>query len=223
MNQESRKNIKRYTLYAIRNTVLAFSFVLLAVSTLLTLHVSPLTVVAQTESELQTEDKPAVVEDVPGLRAEFVQGTQSPWSKEIKFEMKLKSGIDSDRVKITWTLTGPSNFPDTSLTSRSAVIEAGKDYSIPIVVKPVNAGVNELIGKVEAYKADGIYVVTVRKNFATNSAGEVLPLTNEYKSAKTMRLVIIIVGGAVGSIFGIFALFFGFKKFVKWLNKEDVR
>lgn len=197
---------------------LAISFLLFAINLLI-----PSTVFAQTESELQTEDKPAVVEDVPGLRAEFVQGTQSPWSKEIKFEMKLKSGIDSDRVKITWTLTGPSNFPDTSLTSRSAVIEAGKDYSIPIVVKPVNAGVNELIGKVEAYKADGIYVVTVRKNFATNSAGEVLPLTNEYKSAKTMRLVIIIVGGVVGGIFGIFALFFGFKKFVKWLNKEDVR
>ncbi len=182
-------------------------------------------VFAQTDASTDPfqSDQAPVIQDVEGLRADFNQETQDPESKQVTFEMILKSGIDADRVKITWTLQGSSKFVNDTDATKDITIQSGKTYSIPITILPTGYGVTELRGQAEAFKADGSYLVLVRKNFASNASQEVLPLTAEYNQAKTLSIVKTVV--IVAIIFVILAIgaFLGFKKFAKWLNRNDVR
>jgi len=183
--------------------------------------INPLNTNAQTitESELSAEQEVAVVEDVEGLRAEFKEYTQDPDTKIVKYEMILKSNINSDRVKITWTLRGSSSFVDKTQAIRNVVVKSGETYAIQIQLLPSGRGVTELVGKAESYKVDGNYIATVRKNFATSSSSEVLPLTSEYTTSKNIldlrnlfltAIVIILLGAAA---------FFGYKKFRVWMSQ----
>lgn len=178
---------------------------------------------AQSEQVLSENDMPAVIEDVPGLRAEFVQKSQNPGSKEAEFEMILTSTLDADRAKITWTIDGVSNFVDSKKAEQNFTIKNGGKYTLPIKIKPVGKGVTELFGKVEAFKADTTYIVTVRKNFATNASGEILPLTDEYNQAKNMNMVILIFQVVLGFVVVVGGIFLGFRYLMKYLKRDDVK
>jgi hypothetical protein len=176
---------------------------------------------SQASTDLFNQDQAAEIKDVEGLRAEFKQYTQSPDSKEVKFEMILKSTIDSDRVKITWSLSGASLFAPGQLETRNIKVAAGQSYSIPITIIPAGYGITELFGKAEAFKPDSTYLVTVRKNFASNQSSEILPLTDDYNNSKTLSLVrtiLIVIVILAGVLLGGF---FGVKRFSKWLNKNE--
>src|SRR5260221_14128550 len=60
------------------------------------------------QTDLKNQDQAAQISDVEGLRAEFKQDVEDPSTKIVKFTMVLKSNIDSDRVRITWTTLGPN-------------------------------------------------------------------------------------------------------------------
>jgi hypothetical protein len=78
-----------------------------------------------------------------------------------------------------------------------------------------------LFGKAEAFKPDSTYLVTVRKNFASNQSSEILPLTDDYNNSKTLSLVrtiLIVIVILAGVLLGGF---FGVKRFSKWLNKNE--
>ncbi len=190
---------------------------------LLTILLSLLTIypVSAQDTDMQTKDQPAVIQDVEGLRTEFKQNLQDPATKIVKFEMIIKSGIDSDRIRITWTAEGSNTFVDESQTIRTGVVKKGGTYTIPIELKISGNGVHELFGKVEAFKADVSYIATVRKNFASNNEGEILPLTNEYNNAKTFNFIKTILLATIVFFATVFLLFVGFKRFVKWLNRDD--
>ncbi len=189
---------------------------------LLTLMV-PLSVAAQDTQELFNNDKAAVIEDVEGFRASFKQYTQDPTSKVVKFEMVLTANIDSDRVKITWSTSGPNFFTDKNQTVRNISVEKGKTYNIPIELTITGYGVNELFGKAEAFRTDRIYVATVRKNFGSDQDSQVLPVTDEYKSAQTAYIIKTAVLAIIVFIIVIIGIFFGVKVFIKWLNKDDIK
>lgn len=178
--------------------------------------------------DINQADQQVQISDVEGLRTEFKQYTQSPSTKTIKFEMILKSNIDSDRVRIVWTTSGPNFIPEqegyvVNLTSarKDIVIEKGKSYVIPIEITVLNTGVNEIFGRAEAFTAESAYIATVRKNYGSNPDGEVLPLTDEYNRAKTLNTILNIV---VIILIIVVILAIGFillKKFLSWLDKED--
>lgn len=174
-------------------------------------------------SDLFNQNESPVIQDVEGLRAEFKQYTQDPATKIVKFEMILTSDIDTDRLKVTWTTSGPNVFADTTQATVVATIEKGKTYTIPIELKVLGYGVNELFGKAEAVKPDSTYIATIRKDFASNESGEVLPLTEDYNQQKTLNtiknIVLVVVIVAVILIGG----FFGLKRFIKWLDKDEER
>lgn len=181
---------------------------------------SPLIILAQTQEEsLQAENEQATIEDVEGLRAEFKEYTQDPESKKVKYEMILNSQIDSDRVKITWSLRGSSTFVDKAQATKNITVQKGKSYSISIEVLPSDKGVTELVGKAEAFTINGNFVATVRKNFATNSDLEVLPLTDAYKQSKSISTVKNVLITSVFMVAIAAGLYFGFKKFRVWLER----
>ena len=187
----------------------------------LVISLTPTALFAQTtdESSLQTENEVAVVEDVEGLRAEFKEYTQNPESKVVKYEMVINSNIDSDRIKVTWSLRGFSTFVDKTQAVKNISVQKGKSYSLAIELLPSGKGVTELVGKAEAFTVDGSFVATVRKNFATNSDQEVLPLTDSYKSAKNISTIKNLVITSLILVAIIALAFFGYKRFRVWLER----
>jgi len=193
--------------------------ILITIFSLLLISNASLILHAQTESDLQTENEQATIEDVEGLRAEFKEYTQDPDSKIVKYEMILNSNIDSDRVKITWTLRGVSSFVDKTQASKNITVQKGKTYAISIEVLPSGKGVTELVGKSEAFTVNGSFIATVRKNFATNADQEVLPFTEAYTTAKRISTIKSLVITSLLLIAAAAAAFFGYKKFKVWLSK----
>jgi|SRR5690606_3338268 len=190
---------------------------------LFTISALALPVSAQSETDLNQDQAPEI-KDVPGLRAEFKQYTQDPESKEIKFEMILKSNLDSDRVRVTWTLTTLSGrgavFKTPTEATRNIEIEKGQTYTIPITVVPTGQGAIELLGTVESFKADATFTVTVKKIFGTNASLEVLPITQEYIQARTMVIIRnIVIFAALFVAITVFGLK-GLKRFSRWLNEK---
>jgi uncharacterized protein YneF (UPF0154 family) len=202
-----------------KNTTTILATLLFLLVTALPFHA-----IAQEESQEEvTEEIPAQVVNAKGLRATFSHETQDPSSKEIKFIMTLESDIDSDRVKVTWDVAGNSALVDRSKEEDDIVIESGAIYTIPVTIRPVGQGVTELFGKVEAFEPDGTQIVTVRKNFATNAAGEMLPISDEYSQAKVLNTVFNIAKIIVIFVLAVVFGFIGFKFFVKWLKKDEVQ
>jgi len=172
------------------------------------------------EDKLFEEDRPAEITDVQALRAEFKQYTQDPSSKIAKFEMILKSNIDSDRIRVTWTIKGVSNAVNEAQLNLTLGVKKGGVYTLPVEVVPITTGVTEIYGKAQAFGADANVVATVRKNFASNSNGEILPLTEDFNSKKNMNLIInilkIVFVVLLLSMIGLFAL----KKAKVWYKKD---
>jgi hypothetical protein len=170
--------------------------------------------------DLTTTDKPVEIKDFEGLRAEFKQYSQDPETKIVKFEMTLNSKINSDRVRIEWTAVGISEFVDEREARRDLKIEAGKSYVIPVSVRILGDGIHEVFGKAESVQVDSSFLVTVRKNFASNASAEVLPITNEYSTAKTLSQIKNAVFIIIGVAAVIAAVFFIFKRFVLFSKAE---
>jgi len=178
--------------------------------------------------DLTTQSKQVEIQDVDGLRAEFKEYTQSPSTRKVKYEMILKSNIDSDRVRITWTTDGANIFEqqsgyivEGSTAKTDIAIREGQTYSIPIEVTVTGEDINELFGKAEAFLAASTYVATVRKNYASNKEGEVLPLTSEYTQSKTQNTILNIVVIVVVVLVILIGLFFALRMFLKWLDRDE--
>ncbi|MEP7104036.1 MAG: hypothetical protein ABI721_04990 [Candidatus Dojkabacteria bacterium] len=165
-------------------------------------------------------DIPAEIKDFEGLRAEFKQQIQDPESKNVTFTMVLKSNINSDRVKIEWSVTGASKIVNQSEQRKNLDIKEGQTYNISITVTPTGEGVSEVYGTAQSVNVDSSFLVTVRKNFGSNNDLEVLPISTEYQSAKTFVAIknIVIVVVLIG--IGVALAFLGFRRLVKYLKSE---
>lgn len=197
----------------------------LLIIVLLATLITPIVISAQ---DLTTQSQSPQIQDVEGLRAEFKEYTQDPATRKIKYEMILKSNIDSDRVRITWTTTGANVFePQPGYTIEGTVargnvsIKKGQTYSIPIEITVTGEAVNELFGRAEAFLASSTYVATVRKNYASNAEGEVLPLTDQYNQAKTQNLILNVLVIIIAVVLILVGLYTALKLFLKWLDKDE--
>lgn len=183
--------------------------------------VSPTLAQEDTTEDEEVEDTPAEIVDIRGLRAELEQFTQDPETGRVRFEMILTSTIDSDRVQITWDVSGNSIFAEDQRETFNTRIESGKTYRVPIEIIPSGKGVTELFGKVESFELGNTFLVTVRKNFATNLDGEVLPVTQEFldlKQSSTIESILLYIGGGVGAVIILFMLIVLFRG---WYNKDE--
>lgn len=173
------------------------------------------------EDTLQEEDKPVEIVDSALLRASFIQNLQNPRTKRVIFEMEFTPAVNSDRVRFDWIITGDSVEIDENQLTGVLAVEAGRTYSIPIEVLPGPLGVTEVYGEVKIFGAGSDIIATVRKNYATDSASNILPITSEYSRAQTFstiwQITQLIGGGGIAIGLG----FFGFKKFVKWYKKDE--
>lgn len=182
--------------------------------------ISPLSINAQNEEQLTDE--------ITELKTELIMNTQDPATKVVRFILKLTSNIDSDRVKLTWTSSGPNNYTpgqNYQLNGLNASgelrIRKGQTYNIPVDLTIYGQGVNEIIGKVEIVLTEGTKILTVRSNYGSNAEGEVLPLTDAYIQAKNLNnikniAIIVVLLAAI-----LIAGYFGLKRFIKWLDSDE--
>jgi len=178
----------------------------------------PLHVLAATQEEqLDAVDDQIVIKDVEGLRLNLVQQTQDPGTKEVRFDLVIYSQITSDRVQISWSVTGSSELITDK--SESMYLTPGNTYTASATVKPRTFGATKLIVTVEAYEIEGTYISTASKEFGTFTNGEIYPITDEYKAAQLtyyLQFVAIII---IVILFLGVTIIFLLKRFTKWYHK----
>lgn len=165
-------------------------------------------------------DQPAEIKDFDGLKAEFKQETQDPESKNARFDMILHSNINSDRVKVEWTVSGSSQLVNDADKRTDLDIRQGQTYTIPVTIRPLGEGVTEVYGTAQSVNVDSSFLVTVRKNFVTDKDAQILPLTTEYQSAKNLSVVknIVLTLLIVAAVLGL--IYLGFRRLTKYLKAE---
>ena len=174
------------------------------------------------QEELNENSQPPIISNSQSLQIKLKQNLQNPSNKNVTFEMIITSKVNSDRVRVSWTVQGVSIALDKKALNKDIAVRKDQTYSIPITIQPLYKGVSEVFASVRIVDADTSQVATVRKNFASNSYGDVLPITNEYRQAQILNLVWIVTRIILLIIFVIFIIFFGFKKFVKWYKKDEI-
>lgn len=172
--------------------------------------------------ESEQVDQSPEIEDTSELKIDFKQYTQDPETKIAKFEITIMPTFDSDRVRIDWIVSGTSKPVDEKvLQITRTTVKKGGSYKFSVEIKPTGLGISEVFGKVTAVKVDGSIISTVRKNFVTSNDLDILPTTDEYRTAQTTNLVTRIAILIVIVLAAIFGSLFGLRFFIRWLNKFD--
>jgi len=205
-------------------------FVILILFELSNLNIALANGVTNTETQINNAE---------GLRIDLVQNVQDPDTKVVRFDMIINSGIDSDRVLVTWTIIGNCRFLNPDKSKQALSVKKGGTYVVSIDIIPTGItqdgfGVSEIIGKAEAFFVNTSVVSSLRKKFFSNFQGEIIILKtkndgqqvveppDEYLNAVNMRnirnIVTIIM---IISIVIAIAFFLGYR-FLKYLNKDDV-
>jgi len=165
------------------------------------------------ESDLSQKGEQAIIKDDPRVKLELNQQTQNPADNTIKFVLKIVSKINSDRARLTWKLSGQSNFLNPKSTSVVLKLRENQTYyqdvtivPVPFVPKKGEAAwkANEILAQIDVVLIDGIIQSTARLNFATSYDGLALPITKEFEDARssyqltqTLTRIFLVAGSVV--------------------------
>ncbi|MCS7317401.1 MAG: hypothetical protein NZZ41_03650 [Candidatus Dojkabacteria bacterium] len=173
-----------------------------------------------------------------GLTLNLIQYTQNPENKKVRFEVEIRSDINSDRVEIRWILDGNVRYADPSQKKQILSVTKNSIHKRSIEVIPTGTnedgiGISQVMVEVEAFFVNSSILSTDRKTFLSNKQEEVvviktndkgeryLDLPDEYIHQKNIlilrNIVTIITITLLVSIIG----YFGIKKFIRYLNKDD--
>jgi hypothetical protein len=161
------------------------------------------------------------------LKVEIIPLPQQYPSKNIGFRIKIKSEVDSGRVSIQWYY--PIGYLKVIGNSKdSATVTANSEYTLdkyfsPIIVANEKTFMQSLTmgAKVIALTYEKNYTTITKSNFIIDSNFQLLPLTDEYRFAKTDTEVTKIVVNLIiaGGIMLIISLALG--RFLAYINKDD--
>lgn len=186
----------------------------------LMLSMLPVTVVfAQDDTGSETTKAPEI-KDVKGLRLQLVQHTQDPQNQHVKFELIAFSQITSDRVQITWNVTGSGRLVSDSKQTLSN-IEVNKIYRLDADVLPQIQGTMEVSAKIEAFAADGTYLATARQIVGVYPSKEVYPLTTNYRIGQIVVFLRTADILGIVAIVGFLLLRIAYTQFRKWLTRAE--
>jgi hypothetical protein len=149
-------------------------------------------VFAQEEVELSPPQ--VVIRDSEGIKLKLVKQVQNPSTKEVVFDLVIYSLIDSDRVQVTWTVSGASEV----ISEPISVLSMKKNtvYERQLVIRPRELGVSTITARVEAFEAEGTFVSTATSTIGSFEDGMIFPTTSEYQLANvliTIRFVAVII------------------------------
>ncbi len=204
------------------NKFLAFVFfVLLSFAFLLPVFAQQLELID--EQELAEENQEAETVNSQDLDISFRENIQNPANKNKTFEMVITSKVNSDRVRVTWQVRGVSVAINEEELVQDLVVRTRETYVIPITIRPTGRGVSEVYGTARIVGAEASQVATVRKNYASNSSRDVLPITDEYRNSQILNFVWLIVRIVIFALIIIVGGYVGFKQFVRWYKQDEIK
>lgn len=185
----------------------------------------PMLIYAQSQLQEGAEaiefDASTKITDVEGLQLELVQNTQDPGSKEIQFDLVIKSEITSDRVQIIWEVNGKSEIVNTEQQVCTLSVAKGETYRVSLTIKPRAFGITDISAKVEAFQIDGTRVASASKTIGSYENGEVFPPTEGHDLAKTLYFARILGTVAVGVLGTVAVGYFAYRRFNRWLSDKN--
>lgn len=168
----------------------------------------------------QTEESEPVIQDVEGLRLELVQRIQDPTTMQVRFDLIVYPQITSDRVQVSWEVVGVSEVLSPKVQVLNLV--AGNQYAVSLTLKPRQLGLTDIVARVEAFAADGVYLSTARKSFGSYATGEVFPVTTEYRVAQVVNLARTLAFVGVVGIMLYWLARYAYKRIQQWLKRDSV-
>lgn len=165
--------------------------------------------------------------DDPGkqdaVKLEIVKGEQNPKTKEFELKLKVKSLIDTDRVRINWELQKGYIAPAKGQTTSDAQsIKADQEIFFTKRFKPSKPGVEEIRVRTTAFGPDPNYDYFSFTTFQLVVDGnlEVDAGNKDYQTAKSIMSIldfarIIGIGTAIFLLFNII-----YWKFTIWMNTD---
>ena len=146
-------------------------------------------------------------------------GTQSPWNKSVPVTVKFKSNIDSEKTEISWDL--PAAIKVSGSYTNYSTLKKGQVATFTANIIPVQSGTYDIVVNLTAWNNDTNYTSSNKFNVTFNDSLELTPITDSYRTAQSVKFIVI----AVLIIIGLIGLFFlgkiGLKKLKIWLKPPE--
>lgn len=176
----------------------------------------------QTQEELteQAEQDEVVIKDVEGLRLQVAEQTQNPETQEIIFDIVVYSQIRSDRVTMTWNISGVSQLQSEE-RRLDFKLDPGDIKRFQIVVRPRRRGISQLNITIEAFEAQGTFLATASQPIYSYDGGLRLPVTGQFQTLQLVSSVKGIANTLLQVTIVLLVLRLGYGIFQAWLNRRE--
>lgn len=128
-----------------------------------------------------------IIDNSENLDIVLSYDNQSPKTKGFYLIADVASGIDSDRVVVEWILPSEIEFVDELESPYSRpTVSTGQTTQVQKNIVARYSGTYEIEAIVTAVKADVNYVSSDKIELTFNEKKEIIPMSDEYKQAKTL-------------------------------------
>lgn len=163
-----------------------------------------------------------VIKDSAGFQLAIVPSFQNPDTKEINYKLVIYSQIRTDRLFVSWVVTGGAELVAADKTEGSITLSVQKDqtYTVPVIMKPRLQGLSNLFFTVEAFEAEGTYVATASQDVFSDRTGTIVPMASQ---VTIIQIALIIRGVAENTlkVIGLVALvLIAYRVFNYWLGPK---
>lgn len=170
--------------------------------------------------QMPTEEVLPTIKDNSQLQLALVHATQNPDTKDITYELLIYSQIASDRVQVSWRVTGntqlitPSNTPAFSMAKDSV-------RRVKVTVRPRSNGLSNIAFTVQIFEARGTVVSTANQDIFTTRDGTVFPVTPSYQTLQFVGIARSVAQAVLTLALLVFGLYILYRIFSRWLNPPE--
>lgn len=191
------------------------------ISTLFIVLVITLTLLPVITSANGDDDSsPRDFDDV--MELELIQQIQSPDTKEFEYTLRLKSILNTNRVRVNWDIVNDFAIPSSGVELRDSVeVRPDRNTYITKRFKPLSAGIEELRIEVTVFGPENDYFSFIDEEFLIREESlEIAPERDEYKNSKTLLNASNILENISYGVIAFFTLANIAWLFKKWISKD---
>lgn len=178
---------------------------------------------AFTPVSAQEQEAAPVIKDSSGFQLAIAPSFQNPDTKEVVYKLVIYSKIRTDRLFVSWKVTGSSELSSESKLSGSITLSVVPEqtYIVPVVLKPRTQGLSNLFFTVEAFEANGTYVATASQNIFSDRSGSIVPAASQVTILQIVLLIRGIAENVLKLVALIFAVLLAYRLFRYWLGPKE--
>ena len=173
------------------------------------------------ENLLEDTNQEVVYQPAKDLELELIQKVQNPGDQTIKFEVEIKPKFDSDRVNLTWLVTGPTALSDGEL-EKSLILKNGENQTHSLTILPKQYGVVRVRVLVEAFTIEGARTSIASQAIITDEEGKLLIVSNDQKVANVFYTIRNVSAILLGIFFIVLLILAVVKITQRWWDNDKV-